>query len=110
MFFRHGRYFVMAFVAHCLQEVVRRPQLTVSADDERLISQQTNELAELIYAQSMPQQNFKGYLSIFRNLTDSQPLANSVLDRIAEQAAAARAAAVAPRPSGPSQQPAVDTP
>ena len=58
-----------------------------------MISQQTNELAELIYAQSVPQQTFKGYLSIFRNLTDSQPLADAVLDRLAEQAAALAAAA-----------------
>jgi hypothetical protein len=47
----------------------------------------------LIYAQSEPLQEIKGYLSIFRNLTDSQPLADAVLDRLAEQGAAARAAA-----------------
>jgi hypothetical protein len=98
MFFRHGRFFVMAFVALRLADVVRRPQLVISADDERLISQQTNELSELIYAQSEPLQGIKGYLSIFRNLTDSQPLADSVLDRLAEQDAAARAAAAAPPP------------
>ena len=56
--------------------------MAISADDERMISHQTNELAELIYAQSVPQQIFKGYLSIFRNLTDSQPLADAVLDRV----------------------------
>jgi hypothetical protein len=110
MFFRHGRYFVMAFLAYHLPEVVQRPQIAISADDERMISQQTNELAELIYAQSVPQQMFKGYLSIFRNLTDSQPLADAVLDRLAEQAAAARAAAAAPTPSGIPAQPSMDMP
>jgi hypothetical protein len=64
-----------------------------------LISQQTNELAELIYAQSEPQQGIKGYLSIFRNLTDSQPLADAVLDRLAERDGAARAAAANPLPA-----------
>jgi hypothetical protein len=109
MFFRHGRYFVMAFLAHRLPDVLRRPQLGISVDDERTISLQTNELAELIYAQSVPQQTFKGYLSIFRNLTDSQPLADAVLDRLAEQAAAARAAATVPSPPNTPAQPSVDT-
>lgn len=85
MFFRHGRYFIMAFLAHRRPDVIERSQLTVSADDERLISQQVNLLAELIYAQSVPMQEIKGYLSVFRNLTDSQLLADSVLDRLAEQ-------------------------
>jgi hypothetical protein len=93
MFFRHGRFFIMAFLALRLADVIGHPQLIVSADDERLISQQTNELAEMIFAQSEPLQGIKGYLSIFRNLTDSQPLADAVLDRLAEQDASARAAA-----------------
>lgn len=110
MFFRHSRYFVMAFVAHRLSDVVRRPQLAISADDARSISQQTNALAELIYARSVPQQAFKGYLSIFRNLTDSQPLANTVLDRLAEQDVVAQAVADAPPLLEAQAQPAIDTP
>lgn len=98
MFFRHGRFFIMAFLALRLADVIARPHLVISADDERLISQQTNELAELIFAQSQPLQGIKGYLSIFRNLTDSQPLADAVLDRLAEQDAAARAATANPSP------------
>jgi hypothetical protein len=93
MFFRHGRFFIMAFLALRLADIIGRPQLIVSTEDERMISQQTNQLAELIFAQSEPLQGIKGYLSIFRNLTDSQPLADAVLDRLAEQDAAARAAA-----------------
>lgn len=104
MFFRHGRYFIMAFVAHRLPDVVRRSQLAISADDERLISQQTNVLAELIYAQSQPLQGIKGYLAVFRNLTDSQPLADAVLDRLAEQDAAAHAAHNAQSPAAPPDQ------
>jgi hypothetical protein len=98
MFFRHGRFFIMAFLALRLADVIGRPQLVISADDERLISQQTNELGELIFAQSEPLQGIRGYLSIFRNLTDSQPLADAVLDRLAEQDAAARTAAANPLP------------
>lgn len=92
MFFRHGRYFIMAVIAHRLPELFRRPELALSEADATLLSQRTNELAEMIFAiaESM---RFKGYLSIFRNLTDAQPLANAVLDRLAEQDATARLAA-----------------
>lgn len=85
MFFRHGRYFVMAFVALRSPDVISRPRLELSPDDQTLLSQRTNQLAELIYAVSEPMQPFKGYLGIFRNLTDAQPLANTVLQRLAEQ-------------------------
>jgi hypothetical protein len=85
MFFRHGRYFIMAFVAHRSADVIGRPQLELSPDDQTLLSQRTNQLSELIYAASVPLQTFKGYLAVFRNLTDAQPLANSVLQRLAEQ-------------------------
>jgi hypothetical protein len=83
MFFRHGRYFIMSLVAHRLPNVINRADLTLSSDDRNALSVQTNELAEMIYAQSEPLQAEKGYLAIFRNLTDSQFLADGVLDRLA---------------------------
>lgn len=83
MFFRHGRYFIMAFVTHRLPDVIARTELNLSDDDKRALSQRTNELAELIYARSQPLQGYKGYLAIFRNLTDAQPLADNVLDHLA---------------------------
>lgn len=83
MFFRHGRYFTMAFMAHRSADVLNKPDRQLSDADKTLISQRTNELSELIYAESEPLQAFKGYLSIFRNLTDSQPLADRVLARLA---------------------------
>lgn len=95
MFFRHGRYFIMAFVAHRLPYVIARAELGLSEPDKTLLSQQTNETAELVYAESMPLQGLKGYLSIFRNLTDSQPLADRVLRKLAELAAQPHAAEVA---------------
>jgi AIPR protein len=92
MFFRHARYFIMSLLAHRIPDVIDRPELAMSAADEALISRETNSLAELIYAQSQPLQGIKGYRSIFQNLTDSQPLADAVLDRLSEQDAANRAA------------------
>jgi hypothetical protein len=94
MFFRHGRYFVMAFVAHRLRGVVDRAALELSDADKTLLSQRTNEISELIYAVSTPSQGLRGYLAIFRNLTDSQPLADGVLRRLAEQDGAVQGAPV----------------
>lgn len=99
MFFRHARYFIMALVAQRSADVLGRPDFSISASDQTLLSQRTNEIAERIYAETEPLQSIKGYLSIFRNLTDSQPLADGVLARLAEldaRAAAAPAAAVPP--------------
>lgn len=85
MFFRHARYFIMAFVAHRSSEVIARSAFDLSNEDQTLLSQRTNEIAEAIYAESVSLQSIKGYLSIFRNLTDSQPLADGVLRRLAQQ-------------------------
>jgi hypothetical protein len=97
MFFRHGRYFVMAFVAHRAAEVVTRAELQLSPADQLTISRRTNEIAEMIYAASVPLQGLKGYLAIFRNLTDAQPLADTVLAQLAALDRAAAPAAAAPQ-------------
>jgi hypothetical protein len=105
MFFRHARYFIMAFVGHRSSDVMGRPEFALSAIDQTLLSQRTNVVAEAIYAQSLPLQSVKGYLSIFRNQTDSQPLADGVVQRLAQQdqqrqapAQPAATVAVAPPP------------
>lgn len=105
MFFRHGRYFIMAIVAHRSPDVIGRAEFVLSASDQNLLSQRTNEISEAIYALTQPMQGVKGYLSIFRNLTDSQPLADSTLQRLAQQdtqrqaGQQATAAAAAPAPA-----------
>ncbi len=82
MFFRHGRYFIMAFVAQRLREVMNKPEHLLSDDDKTLLSRTINELGELIYAESADVRAYKGYLSIFRNLTDAQPLADRIIARL----------------------------
>jgi hypothetical protein len=82
MFFRHGRYFIMAFVGHRSADVIGRPEFVLSPPDQTSLSQRINEIAEAIYTQTVPLQTVKGYLAIFRNLTDSQPLADGVIQRL----------------------------
>jgi hypothetical protein len=85
MFFRHGRYFVIAFIARLAPDVVNRPELQVSQADKTAISRLTNELAEMIYSASRSFQGVRGYLAIFRNLTDAQPLADRVIEQLTVQ-------------------------
>jgi hypothetical protein len=86
----------MAFVAHRLRGLADRAALDLSDADRTLLSQRTNEISELIYAVSTPSQGLRGYLAIFRNLTDSQPLADGVLRRLAEQDGLVQGAPVVP--------------
>ena len=83
MFFRHGCYFIMAFIGREASHIIEHSGLYLSEQDKTDLSRVTNELSELIYSSSVPLQSVKGYLSIFRNLTDSQPLADNVLARLA---------------------------
>lgn len=91
MFFRHGRYFLMAVVAHRSQDIIGRPTIHLIDNDKNLISQRVNQLGELVYAESLPLTAQKGYLAIFRNLGDAQPLADRVLRRLMDVDAAAAA-------------------
>jgi hypothetical protein len=84
MFFRHGRYFIMAFVAYRLPRLIGKAAPGLTAEEEREISQEANHLSELIFATSKAMQVDRGFLAIFRNLTEAQPLADKVLVRLAE--------------------------
>jgi hypothetical protein len=83
MYFRHGRYFIMGFVAQRCASVLNRASHDLTEADRTELSRETNELSEIIYAESVDRQWEKGYLAIFRNLTDAQPLADKVLRRLA---------------------------
>ncbi len=110
MFFRHGRYFIMGFVAQRCRGVLGRAEHELTEADRTELSRATNELAEVIYAASEDRQGEKGYLSIFRNLTDAQPLADKVLQRLAAPRAPAPAAADAGIVHAPAAAPAADPP
>jgi hypothetical protein len=84
MFFRHGRYFIMPFVAGRCLDVIDRAASMLSADDKTALSRRTNEISEIVYAASEQLQADRGYLAIFRNLTDAQPLADRTVARLEE--------------------------
>lgn len=82
MFFRHGRYFIMATIAHHCPELMRKAEPVLSADDRTMLSRMVNELSELVFAESKPFNSYRGYLSIFRNVGTCQELADAVVARL----------------------------
>jgi hypothetical protein len=84
MFFRHGRYFVMAFLAQRLPGLIGRASPYLDNADEIEMSREVNHLSEVIFATGMSMKGERGFLAVFRNLTDAQPLADKVLLRLTE--------------------------
>ena len=82
MFFRHGRYFIIAVVAHHCPEQMRKAEPQISEDDIILLSQMANELSELTFSNAVYLRVDRGFLSIFKNMGTCQELANSVLARL----------------------------
>jgi hypothetical protein len=90
LFFRHGRYFILHIWARRNQAILNKAKLILSDDDKLEISRQILELAEQIYSisETMFAADDKGYLKIFRNLTDAQPLAQAVMEQLNQPEAA----------------------
>ncbi|MGD1930987.1 MAG: AIPR family protein [Leptolyngbyaceae cyanobacterium] len=85
-FYRHGRFFVFHILARRHQHLLNKVELQLSDADKTALSRVALELAELIYtvAESVCDSS-KGYLAIFRNLTDSEMLARSVMQELEQR-------------------------
>lgn len=81
LFFRHARFFIVAFVALRVSRIVNQARLTFSEEEREALSRQTNQVSEEVYSAMERLQFIKGPWAIFSNLTDSQQLANYVLQR-----------------------------
>jgi hypothetical protein len=105
MFYRHGRFFIIHILARRHQPLLLKPELELSQADQLELSRFVTDLAELIYpiAEAVRLQTGKGYLSIFRNLTDAAPLARNVMQELAQQDAQRQAAQAAAVPNHPPQ-------
>jgi len=80
MFYRHGRYFILCIVARKYPTLFSTSEIDLSDQDKIELSRGILEIAEVIYSAAEAQFNrSKGYLSIFRNLTDAEPLARHVM-------------------------------
>lgn len=83
-FYKHGRFFILDILSRCHKDLINKPEANLSADDMTELSRIATELAELIYtlAESQFSSDEKGYLAIFRNLTDVVPLTSAVMQEL----------------------------
>jgi hypothetical protein len=81
MFYRHGRYFVFHLFARRNRALLENTTLQLSNDDQILLSRIITELAELIFtrAEAKFAVTNKGYLAVFRSLTDCKDLATDAM-------------------------------
>ncbi|MBW4645428.1 MAG: AIPR family protein [Goleter apudmare HA4340-LM2] len=83
-FYQHGRFFILDILSRRYKPLINKPEANLSTDDMNQLSIIAIELAELIYilAESQFAIDEKGYLAIFRNLTDVVPLTSAVMQEL----------------------------
>ena len=97
MFYRHGRFFILDILSRRNKALLNKPEIDLSDADKNALSRIGLELAEFIYAHAEFKfaSDNKNYLSVFKNLTDVNPLMSSVMTSfiggIASQGAIAKA-------------------
>ncbi len=84
MFYRHGRFFILDILSRRYKLLLNKPEVNLSQDDKTELSRIATDLAELIYslAESLFASGNKGYLAIFKNLTDVVPLTSAVMQEL----------------------------
>lgn len=84
MFYKHGRFFILDILARRYKTLLNKHEVYLSEDDQIQLSRIGLEIAEVVYtvAESRFASDNKGYLAIFRNITDVQPLTNEVMQEL----------------------------
>lgn len=90
-FYQHGKIFILDILSRRYKPLLDKPEVAISQDDQTELSRIVLELAELIYilAESLFGNNNKGYLAIFRSLTDVASLTSTVMQELARRDAEA---------------------
>jgi hypothetical protein len=83
-FYKHGRFFILDILSRRCKPLINKPEVDLSQDDQTELSRIALEIAESIYtiAESQFGNNQKGYLAIFKNLTDVVPLTSAVMQEL----------------------------
>jgi hypothetical protein len=84
MFYKHSRFFILDILSRRCKPLINKPEVNLSEEDKTELSRIALELTELIYtiAESQFGSNQKGYLAIFKNLTDVVPLTSAVMQEL----------------------------
>lgn len=85
-FYRHGLYFILHIFARRHQAQLNNTELTLSIADQLELSRIITDLAETVYteAERLFATTGRGYLAIFRNITESEELMHAVMQRLAQ--------------------------
>lgn len=115
MFYRHGRFFILHILARRNRAILEKSDIALSQPDQLELSRLVTDLAEFIFplAEAIRIPSGKGYLAIFRNLTDAEPLARTVMQQLAQPAPAAGVVAppvLPPAVAAPPAPPAAPAP
>jgi hypothetical protein len=96
-FFRHGRFFILHILSQRVRPLIEKAEKELSTPDQHELSRMLLEIAELVYTaiDSLFRRD-KGCLTIFRNLTDAEPLAVDVRRRLTRLDAERSSAQVSP--------------
>ena len=91
MFYRHGKYFILDIVARRCKPLLNKAEIDLSDTDKRELSRNATYLAEFIYANAELRFKYsnKGYLAVFRNLTDVEPFKREIMDKLSRRDAKA---------------------
>jgi hypothetical protein len=91
MFYRHGRYLILDILSRRCKSLLNKAEIDLSDTDKRELSRNATYLAEFIYATSefRFKNDDKGYLAIFKNLTDVEPFKREIMDKLARRDAKA---------------------
>ncbi|MBD2501852.1 AIPR family protein [Anabaena azotica] len=86
-FYQHGRFFILDILSRRYKSLINKPEVNLSQADKTELSRMGIEIAELIYtlAESQFLSDEKGYLAIFRNLTDVKSLTSVVMQELAKK-------------------------
>lgn len=83
-FYKHGKFFILDILARRYKPLLNKHEVYLSEDDKIELSRIGLEIAEIVY--TVAESNFasdnKGYLAIFRNITDVKPLTSEVMQEL----------------------------
>lgn len=83
-FYKHGRFFILDILARRNKPLLNKHEVYLSENDKIELSRIGLEIAEIVY--TVAESNFasdnKGYLGIFRNITDVKPLTSEVMQEL----------------------------
>lgn len=83
-FYKHGKFFVLDILGRRYKPLLNKHEVYLSEDDKMQLSRIGLEIAEVVY--TVAESNFasdnKGYLAIFRNITDVKPLTSEVMQEL----------------------------